>query len=148
MANIKTCRIGGCAITAFALLLAHGAAFAAEPQPFLLAPASSAPPAPELAAIYALKVRLSEGRGLTRLLLDAGVNRDDAAAAARLAAGSLGAGLGGCTAKVEISRGVERSGFKLERVTLLTDAGATIIERRQGKLAIASQTGAAKPRLV
>lgn len=148
MAIVKACRIGGCAITAFALVLAHGAASAAEPLPFLVAPASSAPPAPELAALYELKLRLSEGTGFARLLLDAGVNRDDAASAARLAAGNLGAGLGGCTAKVEISRAVESGGFKLERVTLLTQAGATIIERRQGKLTIASRTGATKLRLV
>jgi hypothetical protein len=148
MAIMRTWTTGGCALAALALALAHGAASAAEPQPFLLAPSSSAPPAPELAAVYALKLRLSEGRGLARLLLDAGVNRDDAAAAARLAAGNVGAGPGGCTAKVEISRGVEGRGYKLERVTLLTDAGATVIERRRGKLAIASQTGAARPRLV
>lgn len=148
MGIVKACRIGGCAITAFALVLAHGAASAAGPLPFFVAPASSAPPAPELAALYELKLYLAEGRGLARLLLDAGINRDDAAAAARLAAGNLGSGPGGCTAKVEVSRAVEGSGFKLERVTLLTQAGATIIERRQGKLTIASQTGATKLRLV
>jgi hypothetical protein len=147
MGIVRACRIGGCAITAFGLFLAHGVACSAEPLPFLIAPASSAAPAPELAALYELKLRLAEGRGLARLLLDAGVNRDDAAAAARLAAGNLGDALGGCTAKVEISRAVEGGGFKLERVTLLTQAGATIIERRQGKLTIASQAGAAKLRL-
>ena len=145
---VKACRIGGCAITAFALVLAHGAASAAGPLPLLVAPASSAPPAPEQAALYKLKLHLAEGRGLARLLLDAGVNRDDAAAAARLATGNLGDGLGGCTAKVEVSRNVEGSGFRLERVTLVTEAGATIIERRQGKLRIASQTGATKLRFV
>ena len=148
MGVAKACRIGACAIMAFGLFVAHGAASAAGPLPFLVAPASSAAPAPEQAALYELKLRLAEGRGLARLLLDAGVNRDDAAAAARLAAGNLGSGLGGCTAKVEISRDVEGTAFRLERVTLLTQAGATIIERRQGKLTIASQTGATKLRLV
>jgi hypothetical protein len=127
-----------------ALLIAPGLAGAEEVSPLLHTPSAKAAPQPKLATLFALKLRLPEGRGLARLLLDAGVNRDDAAAAARLAAGHLGDGLGGCDAKVEISRVMQGSGFRLERVELLTQAGQTVIERRQGELMIASQQDAGK----
>jgi hypothetical protein len=92
--------------------------------------------------MFELKLRLPEGRGLARLLLQAGVDRDDAAAAARLAAGHLGDDLGGCEAKVTISRSVEGGGLRLERVMLLTEAAQTIIERRQGELMLATTDSA------
>jgi hypothetical protein len=148
MGNKTAFRIGGSAIAALGLFLAPGIASAAEAPPFVLAPAASPAPAPELATLFELKLSRPVGKGLARQLLDAGVNRDDAAAAARLAAGHMGDGLGGCDAKIEISRGVEGSGFKLERVTLLTQAALTTIERRNGELTITAQTGAGKLRLV
>jgi hypothetical protein len=122
------------------LCLAPSVASAAEKGQFLNAPVSSASPAPRLAVQYELKLRLPEGRGLARLLLDAGVNSEDAGAAARLAAGHLGDGLGGCDVKVAISRSVGDRGYRLDRVTLFTLGDQTVIERRRGELTIASTT--------
>jgi hypothetical protein len=131
-----------------AVLLVPGAAYAGETARFLNAPASAAAPAVKLAVEYDLKLRLPEGRGLARLLLDAGVDRDDAAAAARLAAGHLGDRSGGCDVQVSITRAAA-GGFKLVRATLVTNATRTVIERRGAELAIASDTEARKfPRLV
>jgi hypothetical protein len=123
-------------------LLIPGAAGAADLAPLLVAPAVKAPPQTKMAVLYALKLKLPEGRGLARLLLQAGVDQSDAAAAAKLAAGHLGDGSGGCDANVEISRDATAGGLRLERVELLTRAGRTIIERRQGELTVASQQGA------
>lgn len=106
---------------------------------FLNAPSSAVRPTPELAVQLELKIRLPEGRGLARLLLDSGVTQADAAAAARLAAGHLGDGANGCSARIAVSRLAGSAGFRLERVTLYTDAAQTVIERREGELAIASQ---------
>ena len=103
----------------------------------------------KLAVQYDLKLRLPEGRGLARLLLDAGVDRDDAAAAARLAAGHMGDGAGGCDVQVSITKGAGAGGFKLVRATLMTNATRTVIERRGAELTIASESEARKsPRLV
>lgn len=134
---------------AITLLLAPDAGSAQSLAPLIHAPSAKLPSKPKLAVLFALKLRLPEGRGLARLLLDAGVNRDDAASAARLAAGHLGDGEGGCDAKAEVSQAMDGSGFRLERVELQTEAGRTTIERRDGELTIASQQGAGKnPRLV
>jgi hypothetical protein len=78
---------------------------------------------------------------LAALLLQAGVVQDDAAAAARIAAGHLGDGSGGCSAKIEISRPTGGNGFRLQRVELTTDTGRTVIERRQGGLSLTSAIG-------
>jgi hypothetical protein len=130
-------------------LLTPVAAYAGETAQFLKAPASAAAPAVKLAVQYELTLRLPQGRGLARLLLDAGVDRDDAAAAARLAAGHMGDGLGGCDAKVSIAKAADGSGFRLVRATLMSVAGQTVIERHGAGLTIASDTPARKfPRLV
>jgi hypothetical protein len=134
---------------ALTLLLAPGAGAAENLAPLFHAPSAKVPSKPKFAVLVALKLRLPEGRGLARLLLDAGVNRDDAAAAARLAAGHLGDGHGGCDATAEVSEGMDGNGLRLERVELQTQAGRTTIERREGELTIASQQSAGKnPRLV
>ena len=117
---------------------------AADLAPLLVAPAVKMPPQTKTAVLYALKLRLPEGRGLARLLMQAGVDRTDAAAVAKLAAGHLGDGSGGCDANVEISQDAAAGGFRLERVELLTQAGQTTIERRHGELTIASQQSAGK----
>jgi hypothetical protein len=101
-------------------------------------------PAPRLATVFELKLRLPEGRGLARLLLDAGVASDDAAEAARLAAGHLGDGSGGSSAKVEISRPLDATGLRLERLILSSADGTTIIERRGDTLALTSTAAHAK----
>jgi hypothetical protein len=104
-------------------------------------------PAANVAVQYELKLQLPEGRGLARLLLDAGVDRDDAVAAARLAAGHLGDSSGGCQVKAFIAR--TASGFRIVRAMVITNAGQTVIERRGAELAIASESAARKfPRLV
>jgi hypothetical protein len=122
---------------------------AAETAQFLNAPVRAGAPPARLAVQYEMKLRLPEGRGLARLLLDAGVEQNDAAAAARIAAGHLGEDLGGCQAKVSVSRSSDGNGYRLERVTLFTQAGQTVIERRRGELAIASTAANRKyPRLV
>lgn len=115
---------------------------AAEERAALVhAPMSAPPPAPKLALLFALKVRLPEGRGLAAQLIQSGVDQDDAAAAARIAAGHLGDGVGGCQAKIEISRPIGAASFRLERVELTTDERRAVIERRAGGLSLASDTG-------
>ena len=132
-----------------AALLASSVAHAAETARFLNAPANAAAPAVKLAVQYDLKLRLPEGRGLARMLLDAGVDREDAASAARLAAGHLGDGSGGCDVQVSITRAAGTGDFKLVRATLMTNASRTVIERRGAELTIASESATRKsPRLV
>lgn len=119
------------------MLLAAGPAQAGETAQFLNAPARTAASQPKLAVQYELKLRLPEGRGLARLLLDAGVDRDDAAMAARLAAGRLGDGQGGCDVQVSVvSDG--RGALKLVRATVMTQVDRTVIERRGAELEVAS----------
>ena len=95
--------------------------------------------APKLAGQFQLKIQLFEGRGLARALLDAGVDQKDAAAAARVAAGHLGAGEGGCSATISIERS-PGGGFSLVRVQISTAARQTVIERRGSELTIASDS--------
>jgi hypothetical protein len=136
------------AIAACFSLAVSSAASAAENAVFLNAPAELNSATPKFAGQFQLKVQLSEGRGLARALLDVGVNQDDAAAAARLAAGHLGAGAGGCFATVSIER--DASGLQsLMRVQLSTEARQMVIERRGSELAVASDNPTSKsPALV
>nr|NUR38306.1 hypothetical protein [Sphingomonas sp.] len=136
------------ALTAAAMVV-PAASHAGETGRFLNAPAAAAAPAVKLAVQYELKLRLPEGHGLARLLLDAGIDREDAAAAAKLAAGHLGDGSGGCDVQVSIARAAGTGGFTLVRATLMTNAARTVIERRGPDLTIASDAPARKfPRLV
>jgi hypothetical protein len=136
-------------LSALAALLLPSAAYAGETARFLNAPAASAAPAIKLAVQFDLKLRLPEGRGLARVLLDAGVDREDAAAAARLAAGHMGDGSGGCDVQVSVTKAADAGGLRLVRATLMTNASRTVIERRGAELTIASQSEARKfPRLV
>ena len=137
-----------CAVAGLAVLL-PSAALAEETAHFLNAPAKVGAPTPRLAVQYELKLRLPEGRGLARLLIDAGVDQGDAAEAAKLAAGHLGSGVGGCDVQVSISRNLGSSAFSLVRATLLTAADRTVIEKHGSELTIASETAArAFPRLI
>jgi hypothetical protein len=123
-------------------------AIAAEHAIFLNAPAVAGSPLPKLAVQFQLKLHLPEGKGLARLLIDAGVNQDDAATAAKLAAGHLGAGAGGCQAKVSVERSADGV-YSVVRVQLVTEARETVIERRGAELTIASDTPTSSaPRLV
>jgi hypothetical protein len=125
-------------ILAAVALALHSGALAEERAALVSTPMSVAPPSPKLAMVFTLKLRLPEGRGLAASLLQAGVDQADAAAAARIAAGHLGDGTGGCSAKIEISKPVGTTGFRLERVELTTGAARTVIERRKGELSLAS----------
>lgn len=144
----STVRLMGAAAAAAAILAASGTAHAAETARFLNAPVAEAAPAAKLAVQFDLRLRLPQGRGLAKLLLDAGVDREDAAEVARVAAGHLGDGAGGCDVQVSISK--ETNGrFRLVRATLSTEAARTVIERRGTELTIASDTRASRfPRLV
>ena len=142
----KTSKFFGVAVLT---LLFATPSYAAETAHFLNAPATSAEAPAGLAVQYQLALQLPEGHGLARLLLDAGVEGDDAAAAARLAAGHMGAGGSGCAVKIFISKSGDGNGAKLVRATLMSAKGQTVIERRGAALVIASETAAAKaPRLV
>jgi hypothetical protein len=133
-------------------LLAIGSAVpgaAAGPVPQLLAPAAPKSPAPVLANLFEVKFRLPAGRGLARYLLEIGVDQKDAAEAARLAAGHLGDGAGGCVAKVAISRPLTGASLTVERVTLVTQSDRTVIDRRDGALVVTDQSHAVvnRPRI-
>ena len=143
-----TVRLLGSAF-AVALFATPMAAGAAETARFINAPAPVSAQAPKLAAQYELRLILQSGKGLARQLLDAGVNQDDAAAAARLAAGHLGDGTADCFAKVSVVRVSANGGLNLVRVMLTTDSDQTVLERRDGQLAIASRAALRKsPKLV
>lgn len=123
------------------LLLVPTPALASDDgAPFLHAPASGIE-VPRAAAIYNLKLHLANGGGLVQSLLDTGVTADDAQLAGRLAAGAL-KDKTGCAITVSLSRAVDNSGFRLERVLLVTAASQTILERRNGKLTLADQGAA------
>lgn len=141
--------IPGLRLLAALLAFAPVASAAAELPRVAIAPLVSSAPF-ELAVQYELKVHLPEGQGLARSLLDVGVDRDDAAMAARLAAGHMGAGSGGCDVKVSIARASGGNSLRLVRVMLLTASGQTVIERRAGDLTIASEGAVSRknPRLV
>jgi hypothetical protein len=115
----------------------------AEHATFLNAPAAAGPPSAKAAAQFQLKVSLPEGRGLARALLDVGVKQEDAAAAAKVAAGHLGSGVGGCQALVSIERNPDGS-YSLVRVQLATDAHRAVIEWRGTDLVLASDTPISK----
>lgn len=136
-AAILSCR----ALATISFALAWAAGSAAQPPRPAIASAKSVPSL-ELAVQYELRLRLPEGQGLARSLLDVGVDSNDAALAARLATGHLGAGAGGCDVKISISKTAQASAFRLVRVMLLTWAGQTVIERRGGELTIASEVAA------
>jgi len=137
------------ALAGLAAILAPAQALAGEPLPLLKAPAAATAPEARFAGEFELKILIPEGRGLAQFLLDAGVDQGDAAAAARLAAGHLGDGAGGCQAKVLITRPIESSSYRIERVTVFTASDHTVIERRGKDLAIASQSANSKyPRLI
>ena len=108
---------------------------AAETQPAPMpAVVTTTLPAPRLATVFEIKARLADGLGLSRMLLESGVAKDDAAEAVRLASGHCG-GLGGCNAVVSVSRQLD-TGLRVERVVLVGSDGQTVIERRDGRLAL------------
>ena len=101
-------------------------------------PLTRTPPPTKVAVVFALTVHLPKGQGLARALLDLGVSSDDAATAAKLAAGHLGDGQGGCDAKVEMSQVAGSTGYRVERIALATLVDRSTIERRGGELTLTS----------
>ena len=93
---------------------------------------------PKFAGQFQLRLQLGDGR-LARALLDVGVKQEDAAAAAKLAAGHLGMGASGCQALVSIERNAGGT-YSLMRVQLTTDSRRAIIEWRGSELVLASDT--------
>jgi len=118
---------------AVATCMATAATAETQPAP-LPAVVTTALPVPRLATVFEIKARLAEGHGLSRMLLETGVSKEDAAEAARLAAGHCD-DIGGCSASFSVSRQVD-AGLQLERVVLVSAAGQTVIERRHGRLAL------------
>ena len=111
-------------------------------------PATQRVTEPTEAAVFELKVHLAEGRGLEGLLLDAGIDASDAAAAASLATGQVGDN-DGCFGTVSISKGADGRQLRIVRVSLTTDRERTVIERHGGELTVASRTAVRQfPRLV
>lgn len=123
-------------------ILAPRIAHAEETATFLRAPAKASPPAVSFAVTYELRFQVANEAELPDLLLQAGVNPDDIAAASRLAAGHLGGSAGGFV-KVSVSKTIHDKEFSLQRVTLMTETSQTVMERRKGELTI-SATGARK----
>lgn len=126
------------ALIGSALILIPSISSAAGSPPLVATPFPTISVSPERAGLFELNVRLPEGRGLSALLLQAGVVQEDAAAAAKVAAGHLGNGSGGCVAKVQVSQSIGNAGFRIARLVLTTEVGRAIIERRQGELMLAS----------
>lgn len=129
------------AIIVFAVIASTNvtsAAGAAEHATFLNGPALAGPPGAKFAGEFQLRLQLADGR-LARALLDVGVKQEDAAAAAKLAAGHLGTGAGGCLALVSIERNPDGA-YSLMRVQLTTDSRRAVIEWRGSELVLASDT--------
>ena len=141
--RMKTFRIAGLSLRAVAIAapfsLACPCATAAEEHANVLsAIAQPGMGTPKFAGQFQLRLQLGDGR-LARALLDVGVKQEDAAAAAKLAAGHLGMGAGGCQALVSIERNPGGT-YSLMRVQLTTDSRRAIIEWRGSELVLASDT--------
>lgn len=137
--KISTALILASLVATSALGDSAASAKTSEQAIILNAPAKVAPSV-KLAVQFDLNVRLPDGKGLARALLDAGVDREDAAMAARLAAGHLGDAQGGCQAKVSIQGAPSGAGFRLVRVQLSSQTDRMVIERRGSELTVASQS--------
>lgn len=136
-----------CAFAAALAVAAPQPAWADELAQMLHAPADAAPPTVNPAVSYELNFSLEKGSDLPDLLLEAGVNPDDIAAATRLAAGHDG-GRAGCYIKVAISKALREKTFKVQRVTLLTETSKTVMERRKGELMISASGARRRSQIV
>ena len=117
-----------------AAALSPGATYAADSAHFMNVPATDTRLRPNFAVQVELKLRLPQGKGLARQLLDAGVDQADAAAAARLAAGHLGDATDGCDVTVSMSRDMQSEGFALRRLLIVARSYQTVSERGDGEL--------------
>jgi len=126
------------AIVALSSMACPTAAAAEKHADVLSAIARPGMGAPKFAGQFQLRLQLADGR-LARALLDVGVKQEDAAAAAKLAAGHLGMDAGGCQALVSIERNPDGA-YSLMRVQLTTDSRRAVIEWRGSELVLASDT--------
>lgn len=131
-------RLSGGVLLAASALALPSTATAEENANVLSAIAQPGMGAPRLAGQFQLRLRLADGR-LARALLDLGVRQEDAAAAAKLAAGHLGTESGGCDALVSIERNPDGT-YSLMRMQLATDTRRAVIEWRGTDLVLASDT--------
>lgn len=136
-ARLRISFCGGLLLAMSALAL-PGTAAAEDRANVLSAIAKPGMGAPKFAGQFQLRLQLADGR-LARALLDVGVKEEDAAAAAKLAAGHLGMGAGGCQALVSIERN-PNGAYSLMRVQLTTDSRRAVIEWRGSELVFASDT--------
>jgi hypothetical protein len=112
---------------------------AAGALPLINAPAPIGAPSITLAVTYEMELQLPEGRGLARQLIDSGIDQNDAAAAAKLGSSYMAQGKGSCSAKVAATRLPGVDTLRLTRVTLYTASKIVVMERRDGKLSVASE---------
>lgn len=143
MTSRRSAALVGCLLAA-ALLPTQAAS--ADDRPFLRAPASQGSLPVKLAVAFELRFHLAAGGDLEAMLVQADVDADDAAAAARLAAGTASDTASGCYVKIAITKSLNGNGFRIERLTLLTEASQTVMERRGGELTV-SASGARVTRL-
>ena len=134
-ARLHTKFCGALLLAVSTLAFPSGAAAEQAPSP-LNAIARPGMGAPKLAGQFQLRLRVADGR-VARALLDAGVRQEDAAAVAKLAAGHLGSGPGGCEALVSIER-TPTGDYSLMRVQLTTDTRRAVIEWRGSELILTS----------
>ena len=125
------------AICLFAAAAPGAPALAEDGPPFVTAPAASQPAPVSLAVSYELEFRLTSDMTIAELLLQTGVNPDDATAADKLSAGHDG-GSSGCFVRIAITKPLGATEYRLQRLTLITASIQTVMERRSGALAISS----------
>lgn len=110
-------------------------ALAAEGPPLVTAPATSQAPTVSLALSYELKFWLAPSTTLAELLLQSNITAEDATAADKLAAGHESISRG-CFVRVAVTKPLGSTDYRLQRLTLITDDGQTVMERRNGAIAI------------
>lgn len=129
-------------ISLLAICLTAAAAFsgpvlAEEGPPLVRTPAALQPAPVSLAVSYELKFRLTPDMTIAELLLQTGVNAEDATAADKLSAGHDG-GSTGCFVRIAITKPLGATEYRLQRLTLITASSQTVMERRSGAVAISS----------
>lgn len=134
------------AFLALAMMGIASPAFADVPDviPFLLAPAEASVPAVRQAVLYKFKLHLTASDAFADQLVQLGVDGDDIEKAMDLAADRLGDGKQSCDVTLEVSRSVGGRSLSLERATVFTSAGNTVLERRRGALTVASRSATRK----
>jgi murein DD-endopeptidase MepM/ murein hydrolase activator NlpD len=113
---------------------ASAAANPVELLPLLADPGASPKAARDPAELFELTLRLPAGGDLSKLLVQAGAAKDDAANAARLIAAQTGDGLGESDVKLALSK--ENRGLRVQRLAILGDTGEILLQRDGNALAI------------